>query len=129
MGPLDIWMILAGWLGLLLPLPSLWWAWHRWANEARGRTSHDRTYRITLVSLGTASLAVACWIAAVLCFFKHRTMPFDVCERAGPFRHEFALCPYNSVCVVRTQTMSLDDYFLRNWSDPLLAVFRCRKGI
>jgi len=28
MGPLDIWMILAGWLGLLLPLPSLWWAWH-----------------------------------------------------------------------------------------------------
>jgi len=46
MGPLDIWMILAGWLGLLLPLPSLWWAWHRWANEARGRTSHDRTYRI-----------------------------------------------------------------------------------
>ncbi len=25
--------------------------------------------------------------------------------------------------------MSLDDYFLRNWSDPLLAVFRCRKGI
>jgi len=80
MGPLDIWMILAGWLGLLLPLPSLWWAWHRWANEARGRTSHDRTYRITLVSLGTASLAVACWIAAVLCFFKHRTMPFDVCE-------------------------------------------------
>ena len=51
MGPLDIWMILAGWLGLLLPLPSLWWAWHRWANEARGRTSHDKTYRITLVSL------------------------------------------------------------------------------
>jgi len=112
---LDIWMFVAGWTGRWLPLPSLWWTWHRWAHEVRGQNGHNKTYVLTLVSLGAASLAVASWTAAVLCFFKHSTVPINVC---GP---ELAAPTMGSLCVVAIVSASFGAKRCR-WTTILCAI-------
>src|ERR1700731_370301 len=80
MSPFDIWMFVAGWPGLLLPVPSLVWTWRRWASNFSDNQDHGLRYYATLVSLGAASLAVVGWATDVTCFYEHRAMPFAVCN-------------------------------------------------
>src|SRR5262245_14855275 len=77
---MDIWIPAAGLAGLIVPIPSLVWTWRRWTKDVHAQNGHGRKHFITLASLWSASLAVVSWLLAVLCFFRHRSLPFEVCE-------------------------------------------------
>jgi hypothetical protein len=76
---MDVWMPAVGIPGLLLPLPSLVWAWQRWFSD---RLSQDRPSRkqAGLFALAAVTLAVFGWALDVACLYKRRAMPFLLCN-------------------------------------------------
>src|ERR1700752_737799 len=77
---MDVWIPAAGIVGLIVPIPSLVWTWRRWASNSCARQDHGLRYCATIVSMGAVSLAVVGWATDVACFYKHRVMPFALCN-------------------------------------------------
>ena len=80
-----IWMIGAGLVGLVLPVPGFVVAWLQW-HRSMDASVRWKTHFMTLVGLLAASIGLLSWILSLLCIYRYKSLPFAVCNSNYPSR-------------------------------------------